>query len=143
MPRTTEKIFLILSDFITINLTFFFWIILRKELGFYIPGKLPLLSFLLFLVWAFCFMFFGLYRSWYARSRFDEFVVVLKTISIGVGLIFVATFDAQVDLESAPSFSRIIIIIRHDRPIFVNDEYSADFLFHQISCIVLSSICGL
>ena len=110
MPKPIEKIFLFFSDFITINLTFFFWIVLRRELGFYIPDNLIVISFIIFFTWFLCFVFFGLYRSWYARSRFDEFVVVLKTISIGVGLIFVTTFDVQVDLGSAPSFSRIIII---------------------------------
>jgi len=110
MPKPIEKIFLFFSDFITINLTFFFWIVLRRELGFYIPDNLIVISLIIFITWFLCFVFFGLYRSWYARSRFDEFVVVLKTISIGVGLIFVTTFDVQVDLGSAPSFSRIIII---------------------------------
>ena len=110
MPKTTEKILLFFSDLITINLTFFCWVILRQELGFYTPDQQIFLSLVLFVVWFLFFVFFGLYRSWYARSRFDEFVVVLKTISIGVGIIFITTFDVQIDLESPPSLSRIIIV---------------------------------
>jgi exopolysaccharide biosynthesis polyprenyl glycosylphosphotransferase len=110
MPKSIEKIFLIISDFISINITFFSWILLRQQLGFFTPDQQFGISLILFVVWFLFFLFFGLYRSWYARSRFDEFVVVLKTISIGMGIIFVATFDAQVDLDSTPTFSRIIII---------------------------------
>ncbi|MBC8180643.1 sugar transferase [candidate division KSB1 bacterium] len=110
MPKTIEKIFLFFSDLITINITFFCWILLRQQLGFFTPDQQIGISLILFFVWFLFFLFFGLYRSWYARSRFDEFVVVLKTISIGMGIIFVATFDTQVDLDSAPTFSRIIII---------------------------------
>jgi len=110
MPKPIEKILLFFSDLITINLTFFCWIILRQELGFYTPDQQIFPSLVLFVVWFLFFVFFGLYRSWYARSRFDEFVVVLKTISIGVGIIFITTFDVQIDLESPPSLSRIIII---------------------------------
>jgi len=110
MPKSIEKIFLFFSDLITINITFFCWILLRQQLGFFTPDQQIGVSLILFIVWFLFFLFFGLYRSWYARSRFDEFVVVLKTISIGMGIIFVATFDTQVDLESPPTFSRIIII---------------------------------
>ncbi len=110
MPKPIEKLFLFISDFVTINLTFLCWILLRRQFGFYIPDQQLLISFILYLVWTIIFIFFGLYRSWYARSRFDEFVVVLKTISIGVGIIFVATFDTRIDLDSAPKISRLIIL---------------------------------
>jgi len=115
MPKAIEKIFLIASDFIAINLTFLFWVMLRNVLGYYTEageGFLHnfFLSCWLFLFLFFLFFFFGLYKSWYAQSRFDEFVTVLKTISIGVFLIFILTTDARNDLQSTPSVSRIIII---------------------------------
>lgn len=113
MPKTIEKIFLISSDFITINLTFLFWGLLRHKLGYYIEQDILyncFLSSLIFLFWFFLFFFFGLYKSWYAQSRFDEFVAVLKTTTIGVFMIFILTTDVRTDLQSTPSFSRIIII---------------------------------
>ncbi len=113
MPKTIEKIFLICSDFIAINLTFLFWGLLRDKLGYYIEQDILyncLLSSLIFLFWFFQFFFFGLYKSWYAQSRFDEFVAVLKTTTIGVFIIFILTTDVRIDLQSTPSFSRIIII---------------------------------
>lgn len=113
MPKAIEKIFLIASDFIAIHLTFLCWGLIRQKMGYYTePGIIYnfFLSFLIFLYWSLLFFFFGLYKSWYAQSRFDEFVTVLKTITIGVFLIFILTFDTRVDLQSAPSISRIIII---------------------------------
>jgi exopolysaccharide biosynthesis polyprenyl glycosylphosphotransferase len=113
MPKAIEKIFLICSDFITINLTYLFWVLLRQYLNYYIELEFIyncFLAFILFLYWFFMFFFFGLYKSWYAQSRFDEFVTVLKTISIGVFILFLITFDVRVDLQSTPSLSRIIII---------------------------------
>jgi len=115
MPKPIEKILLIISDFIAINLTFLFWILLRNILGYYTEAGQGFLfnfylSVILFLFMFFLFFFFGLYKSWYAQSRFDEFVAVLKTISIGVFLIFILTVDVRVDLKSTPSVSRIIII---------------------------------
>lgn len=113
MPKAIEKIFLICSDFITINLTFLGWVLLRQFLHYYTEAGFlnnSLLAFILFLYWFFMFFFFGLYKSWYAQSRFDEFVTILKTISIGVFILFIVTFDVRVDLQSTPSLSRIIII---------------------------------
>ncbi len=113
MPKAIEKIFLISSDFITINLTFLGWVLIRQYLNYYTEAGFLnncLLTFILFLYWFFMFFFFGLYKSWYAQSRFDEFVTILKTISIGVFILFIVTFDVRVDLQSTPSLSRIIII---------------------------------
>jgi exopolysaccharide biosynthesis polyprenyl glycosylphosphotransferase len=112
MPKAIEKIFLISSDFIAISLTYLCWVLLRQYLHYYTEQEFIyncLLAFLLFLYWFFMFFFFGLYKSWYAQSRFDEFVVILKTVSIGVFILFLVTFDFRVDLQSTPSISRIII----------------------------------
>lgn len=113
MPKAIEKIFLITSDFVAIHLTYLCWIVLRQYLNCYTESGFfnnCLLAFILFLYWFFLFFFFGLYKSWYAQSRFDEFVTVLKTVTIGVFILFIVTFDVRVDLQSTPSISRIIII---------------------------------
>lgn len=113
MPKPIEKLLLFFSDFLTVNITFVLWVVLRRHLGLYVETEFLqnlIMMFFLFLYWLLLFAFFGLYKSWYAQSRFDEFVVILKTISIGVVLIFILTFDYPVDLENPPSWSRIIII---------------------------------
>ncbi len=113
MPKAIEKSFLIVGDFIAINLTYIYWVLLRQFLNCYTESGVLnnfILATILFLYWFFMFFFFGLYKSWYAQSRFDEFVTVLKTVSIGVFILFWLTFDVRIDLQSTPSVGRIIII---------------------------------
>ncbi len=113
MPKAIEKSFLIVGDFIAINLTYIYWVLLRQFLNCYTESGVLnnfILATILFLYWFFMFFFFGLYKSWYAQSRFDEFVTVLKTVSIGVFILFWLTFDIRIDLQSTPSVGRIIII---------------------------------
>ncbi|NOY79172.1 MAG: sugar transferase [Calditrichaeota bacterium] len=69
-----------------------------------------LVSGLVFLYWLLIFVFFGLYRSWYAQSRFDEFIALFKAISIGVILIFLLTIDWHHDVENPFPLSRVMIL---------------------------------
>ena len=113
MPKLIERILLIISDVATINLSFFFWVQLREELGyssFLTLTDLSVASGFLCLAWLLLFLFFGLYRSWYAQSRFDEFISLFKTITLGVVLIFLATLDIQQDVENPVQISRIMIV---------------------------------
>jgi exopolysaccharide biosynthesis polyprenyl glycosylphosphotransferase len=111
--KILAKAALVLCDFIGVNLAFLGWAWLRQELGLYTETDLiPLLflSGMVFLFWFFLFMFFGLYGSWYAQSRVDEIITVMKTVTFGVLLIFVLTFDLNRDLSGPPTFSRMLII---------------------------------
>lgn len=113
MPKLIERILLIISDLVTINLSFFFWVQLRDELGyssFLSLADLIVVSGIICLAWFLLFLFFGLYRSWYAQSRFDEFISLFKTITLGVVLIFLATLDIQQDIENPVQISRIMIV---------------------------------
>ena len=69
-------------------------------LDFYLWDALPLI----YVIWAFLFAFRGLYlqRQW--MSRFDEGIAVLKVVTMGTVLIFIATFDLR-DV----SFTRALI----------------------------------
>jgi exopolysaccharide biosynthesis polyprenyl glycosylphosphotransferase len=109
MPKTLEKILLLLTDFISISCGFLVFAWLRQEMGLY--GEFNILALLfLFALWFFIFMFFGLYRSWYAQSRFDEVVTIFKTISFGVLVIFLITFDFEKDLSRPPTLGRMFIV---------------------------------
>lgn len=113
MPKAIEKILLIIGDFLALTLTFLCWVLLRNKLGYYTEQGFQsnFIVFLwLFCYWMFLFFFFGLYKSWYAQSRFDEFVTVLKTVTIGVFIIFILTTDVRSDIQSMPSLSRVIIL---------------------------------
>lgn len=45
------------------------------------------------LYWIVLFGFYGLYRSWKARSRLDEGIAVAKVVTVGVAVLFLATLD--------------------------------------------------
>jgi hypothetical protein len=54
MPKPIEKILLFLSDFVTINASFFFWILLRQRFGFASPlsfSDYAVVSAIVFLFW--------------------------------------------------------------------------------------------
>lgn len=113
MPKFKERILLFFSDLLAINVAFFVWATLRENFGYpaYLPiGEMVFISVLIYLFWFILFLFFGLYRSWYAQSRFDEFISLFKTISIGVFLIFLLTMDVRQDIDNPVRLSRVMIL---------------------------------
>lgn len=67
----------------------------------------PMLAISVF--WLVLFSFFGLYRPWYAESRFDELVSLFKTVTTGVILLFFLIFIDDT-LTDDPSTSRLLIL---------------------------------
>jgi len=113
MPKPLEKIFLIVIDFLTINIAFFCLLRLRSSADLFVEQGFPIrlqISMIIFVFWFLLFLFFGLYRSWYTKSRFDEFLSVFKAISFGLLLIFVLTFEPESDLKNPPTLGRILIL---------------------------------
>lgn len=113
MSKPLEKALLFLSDGLATHLAFGAWAALRQRHGFYAEPELQqflLNATVIFLFWLALFVFFGLYRSWYAQSRVDEFLGVAKVVSLGVLLIFLATFEPQQDFSNPLSSSRAMIL---------------------------------
>ncbi|MDZ7725183.1 MAG: sugar transferase [candidate division KSB1 bacterium] len=113
MSKRIEKVFLILVDFLTINLAFMILVRLRSSLNLFTARDFIFaakLSLIVYLFWLLLFLFRGLYRSWYTQSRFDELLSVFKTTSLGMVLIFVFTFEPEQDLSEAPSLGRMMIL---------------------------------
>lgn len=111
MPRAIEQFLLFSSDFIAIIGSYLLWSKIRGMLGFFTIATLPELlmtGFWIFCYWFLVFMFFGLYRTWYAYSRIDEVISIFKAVFFGVLLIFALTFEIS-DL-STPSTSRLLIV---------------------------------
>jgi exopolysaccharide biosynthesis polyprenyl glycosylphosphotransferase len=113
MSRTAEKLILFLVDFITINLAFWGLLQLRSSFDLFVEQG-PILKIqiymLVYLYWLFLFVFLGLYQSWYAKSRFDELISVLKGVILGIFIIFVLTSEPERDLAQPPTFGRFMII---------------------------------
>ena len=111
MSKRTENILLLSLDFLTINLAFvvYYWLRIRSGLiGFAIEPEffLPMLA--IYVYWLAWFGIFGLYRSWYAQSRLDEVLTIIRTSTVGVLVLFFLIF---VDDESkgVPPTSRMLI----------------------------------
>ncbi len=87
MSKSTEKIVLLLVDFVTINLGWLVYYTLRVRSGwiaYTVEPDIWLPMLVVYAYWLLLFFFFGLYRSWYGVSRFDEFASVFKTVTFGV-----------------------------------------------------------
>lgn len=113
MSKTNEKIFLILSDLLFINLAWIFYYFFRVESGWIKYANPP--SFLLplivvYIYWLIIFSFAGLYEHWFVRSRFDEFASVFKAVSFGCFILFFLIFIDDF-MNNAPIISRFLILI--------------------------------
>jgi exopolysaccharide biosynthesis polyprenyl glycosylphosphotransferase len=113
MSKHSERALLFALDFLTINLAYYVYYLLRVQSGWIqYPIEpeflLPMLT--IYVYWLLLFMFFGLYRSWYAQSRLDELVTLFRTTAIGVLVLFFLIF---IDDESTnpQSGARILIVI--------------------------------
>jgi exopolysaccharide biosynthesis polyprenyl glycosylphosphotransferase len=112
MPKSVEKILLLIIDYIAVVLAFFVLIFFRREIGIFAVKSyntiFQLASFT-FIYWFITFLFFGLYRSWYAQSRMDEIVAIIKTVSIGAFFIFVLTMEPSRDIERPFTLGRLSV----------------------------------
>src|SRR3990172_7401592 len=113
MSPKLEKLLLLSIDFIALNIAFFTWGWVRREMGFFAESDfltLLQISTVFNLTWLLLFAFFGLYSYWYAKSRVDEFISIFKTVSIGVLILFLLTLESEGDLSSPPKLSRMFIV---------------------------------
>ena len=113
MPKKLEKFLLIITDLILMHLTFFLWCRLRLTMGFFSQTsfwEVAQTSLILYIFWYLLFALYGNYRIWYTRSRIDEFITVVKTVSIGVFFIFIMTSDVKGDLSHPFRPSRLLIL---------------------------------
>lgn len=104
MEKRTERLLLLLTDFISINLAWLFLFLIRFETGWFqvvLMPELILPMLVVFLYWLALFIFFGMYRTWFALSRFDELLTLFKTSFIGIFLLY---FLISLD-ESDPAFA--------------------------------------
>lgn len=69
---------------------------------------LPML--VMYVYWLIVFTFFGMYRTWFASSRFDEISTLFKTTFVGIIILFILIFISDY-LEGVESSNRILIFI--------------------------------
>ena len=113
MGKKTEKVVLFTADFLAVNLAWVVFYYVRIESGWFQYSRrpdfwIPMLT--IYVYWLIFFSLFGLYKSWYAKSRFDEFTIVFKAITIGVLILFFAIFVDDV-AKGTQAFARLIILL--------------------------------
>lgn len=108
MSRRIELIVLVLVDALAVALANLIWYLARFEWGWLpapvyepVPGIITILVSLLTAFWLVFFLFLGLYRERYASSRFEELVLILKTVTMGILVLFFVLFIGQLDAMSA------------------------------------------
>jgi exopolysaccharide biosynthesis polyprenyl glycosylphosphotransferase len=113
MPRWLERILLICSDLISINLSFIVIFLLRFESGMYnntiqlVWSDMQFPSAVLSIFWITLFMLNGLYKIKRTISRSDELINITKFVFIGTFLIYLLT----VDLDNPVTFGKSILIV--------------------------------
>ena len=86
---------------------------IRVETGWFriqIMPELYIPMIAVYLFWLIIFTFFGMYRTWFASSRFDEISTLFKSTFIGIFILFFLIFISDF-LEGSESSNRILIFI--------------------------------
>ncbi|MGD8778216.1 MAG: sugar transferase [Ignavibacteria bacterium] len=113
MNKGVERILIITMDFITINFTWAFFFFFRIESGLFMKFTepeffLPMIA--VYFYWLIVFTFVGMYRTWFAASRYDELSTLFKSTFVGIfALFFVILYDDYV--HNVSSSNRFIIFI--------------------------------
>jgi exopolysaccharide biosynthesis polyprenyl glycosylphosphotransferase len=113
MSRKIEKIVLLLTDFLMINLAFYIYFTFRVESGLFEIIILPeffLPMIVLYIYWLIIFTFVGMYQSWFAASRFDELSTLFKATFVGIFILFFFIFLDDY-INNVSSNKRILIFI--------------------------------
>jgi|ERR1041385_6486758 exopolysaccharide biosynthesis polyprenyl glycosylphosphotransferase len=112
MKHKSQAIVLLI-DLLTVSVAWsvYYWLRIRSGwLAHTIEPEfwLPMLAICIF--WVIVFFFFGLYRAWYAQSRFDEFSTVFKAATFGALVLFFTIFLDDRGITS-PLRSRFLILL--------------------------------
>ncbi|MHB9039503.1 MAG: sugar transferase [Melioribacteraceae bacterium] len=97
MNKKVEKFLILFTDFLTINLSLLLFFYLRVETGWFKlisqpDVLLPMVA--LYIYWLIIFTFVGMYRTWFASSRFDELSTLFKSTFVGIFfLLFLILYD--------------------------------------------------
>lgn len=113
MSKRLEKILILLADLFTINLAWLLFFYLRVESGLFTLLMEPFLLLSMgavYIYWLLIFTFVGMYRTWFASSRFDEMAILFKATFVGIFILFfLILYDDAV--HNVVSSNRFLILI--------------------------------
>jgi exopolysaccharide biosynthesis polyprenyl glycosylphosphotransferase len=113
MNKTLEKILVLVTDFITINLSWILYYDFRVKTGWFKLFSAPeflIPMFVIYFYWLFIFVFVGMYQTWFAASRFDELSKLFKASFVGIFIIFFLIFIDDY-VHGVSSSTRILVFI--------------------------------
>lgn len=91
MSKRTEKFLILITDFFTVNFAWLAFFYVRVQTGWFDlivqpDFLLPMIT--VYFYWVLVFTFVGMYRTWFALSRFDELSTLFKASFFGVLILF-------------------------------------------------------
>ena len=113
MNKKFEKILILFSDFLTINLAWILFFYIRVQSGWFqliIMPEVFIPMFVVYIYWVVVFTFVGMYRTWFASSRFDEISTLFKSTFVGIFILFGVIFVDDY-VHNVQSNTRILIFI--------------------------------
>jgi len=113
MNKKREQLITFGVDFLTINLSFIVFFLFRTQTRLFdllIMPEFLIPMFIIFLYWLIIFTFVGMYRTWFAASRFDEITILFKSTFVGIFILFALIFLDDY-IHNIDSKSRILIFI--------------------------------
>ncbi len=113
MSKKLEKIFVFAIDFLTINLATISFFYFRVKTGLFDILAEPIILLAasgIYFYWLLIFTFVGMYRTWFAASRFDELSTLFKASFVGIFILFfLILYDDFVN--NVASANRFLILI--------------------------------
>jgi exopolysaccharide biosynthesis polyprenyl glycosylphosphotransferase len=95
MGKRSQIVVTLATDMLAMSVAWWLYYAFRVQSGLIQISLEPdflVPMFLVWLFWALLFFVAGLYKPWYAESRFDELALVFKTVSVGCLFLFFAIF---------------------------------------------------
>jgi len=113
MSKQLEKILILLTDLFTINLAWSVFFYVRVESGLFKLFTEPIFFLSMttvYIYWVITFTFVGMYRTWFASSRFDEMLTLFKATFVGIFILFfLILYDDS--MNGVASTNRFLILI--------------------------------
>ena len=113
MNKKFEKILILSVDFLSINLAWYIYYQFRVQtrwFGILTAPEFFIPMFVIYFYWLLLFTFVGMYRTWFASSRFDEISLLFKTSFVGIFILFFLIFIDDY-AHGVGSATRILIFI--------------------------------
>ncbi|PID60881.1 MAG: undecaprenyl-phosphate glucose phosphotransferase [Ignavibacteriae bacterium] len=109
MNKKLEKLFVLGTDFIAINSAWILYYLFRVESGMFNTLASPeffISMIIIYFYWLIIFTFAGMYRTWFASSRFDELTTLFKASFFGIFILFtiILSDDLAHNIESNKRF---------------------------------------